>query len=777
MATDNPTFKYIGKPQVRTEDARLLRGRGRFTDDFSRPGQLYAAVVRSPHAHARIQTIECLAARAMPGVHLILTGQDATADGLGAIDHNPLPKTRFDMKLHGPNNSRVFVGPHHILPIDKVRHVGEAVALVVADTPSQALDGADAVDVSYEELPAVVGVAAALDAKTPPVWDEIADNVFVDTTFNDSKATDEAFAKAHLVVSDEYVIQRVTGAPLEPRCALGDYDADTDRYTLHAGSGGAVKQKHEIAQVLGIDANDLRVLSYDVGGNFGTRNRTYVEFVLVLWASTKLLRPVKFTATRSESFLSDYQGRDFVSRAALALDDNGNFLALRADNISNAGARCVSLSPLGKGSGLITGSYHIPNACLRARAVFTNTAPTQAYRSSGRPEVTFVIERLIDKAARALNADALQLRRQNLIAATSMPYTNAVGVCYDSGDYPANMDRILALSDWNGFAQRQHEASTRGMLLGRGFANYVESSIGSPYERAEITLDADNRIVVVIGTQPSGQGHETSFAQVAADLLQVDFASIEVVYSDTDVVKLGGGSHSGRSMRHAGVVIGQAAADLIDEARRLAAEKFEVSIEMIEVKAATCGVPGTDLKVSFAELAAAQPAGWIRIERTNEMHEPVFPNGAAVCEVEIDPDTGAARITRYACVDDVGRCINPLIVHGQAHGAIAQGLGQAMGEAIVVDADTGQSYSGSFMDYRMPRASDLPMLATEIIEVLSPTNPLGVKSGGEGGTTPALAVYVSAVVDALQPYGVTQMTLPVTSQSIFCVIHPENSRE
>ncbi|MFT5174577.1 MAG: carbon-monoxide dehydrogenase large subunit [Gammaproteobacteria bacterium] len=775
MHSSNSTFKYIGKPQLRTEDERLLRGRGRFTDDFCKPGQLYAAAVRSPHAHARIEKIDHSGAQAMPGVRLVLTGQAAMADGLGAIDHNPLPKTRFDMKLSGPKQSTVFVGPHVVLPTDKVRHVGEAVAFVVADTLGQALDAAEAVAVSYEELPAVIGIESALAAVTPPVWDEVADNVFVDTRFNDEQASDDAFAKAHLVVCGEYVIQRVTGVPLEPRCALGEFDANTRRYTLHAGSGGAVKQKSEISKVLGIDANDLRVLSYDVGGNFGTRNRTYVEFVLVLWAAAKLGRPVKFTATRSESFLSDYQGRDFFTRVSLAIDDKGKFLALRADNISNAGARCVSLSPLGKGSALITGSYDIPIACLRARAVFTNTPPTQAYRSSGRPEVTFAIERLIDKAALALNADPLQLRRQNLVAASAMPYTNAVGACYDSGDYAGNMDRIHALADWDGFAQRRGEAEARGMLLGRGFANYVESSIGSPYERAEITLHADNQVVVVIGTQPSGQGHETSFAQVAADLLQVEFHAIKVVYSDTDIVKLGGGSHSGRSMRHAGVVIGQAAVDLIEEAKRLAAEKFEVSVQTIEVAAAVCGVPGTDLRVSFAELAATQPEGVIRVERTNEMHQPVFPNGAAVCEVEIDADTGAAQITQYACVDDVGRCINPLIVHGQAHGAIVQGVGQAMGEAIVVDSASGQCYSGSFMDYRMPRASDLPMFATEIVEVLSPTNPLGVKSGGEGGTTPALAVYVAAIVDALKPYGVTDMALPVTAQSIFRAIHPSKS--
>lgn len=775
MPISNSTFKYIGKPQVRTEDERLLRGQGRFTDDFRRDDQLHAAVVRSPHAHARIKSIDSRVVQAMPGVRSILTGQQAAAEGFAAIDHNPLPKTRFDMKLSGPNGSAVFVGPHHVLPVDKVRHVGEAVAFVVADTLGQALDAADAVDVTYEELPAVIGIDAALQAQTTPVWDEVAGNVFVDTRFNDESTTDDIFAKAHLVVSDEYVIQRVTGVPLEPRSALGEFDPDTGRYTLHAGSGGAVKQRSEIARVLGIDTGALRVLSFDVGGNFGTRNRTYVEFVLVLWAAARLGRPVKFTATRSESFISDYQGRDFVSRVSIAIDNKGKFLALRADNISNAGARCVSLSPLGKGSGLITGSYDIPNASLRARAVFTNTAPTQAYRSSGRPEVTFVIERLIDKAARILDIDPLRLRRANLVTSAAMPYTNAVGARYDSGDYPSNMDRVLELADWEQFEERRRTAEARGLLLGRGFANYVESSIGSPYERAEITLDADGQVVVVIGTQPSGQGHETSFAQVAADLLQIDFRDIKIVYSDTDVVKLGGGSHSGRSMRHAGVVIGQAAADLIEEAKRLAAEKFEVSIDTIEVAADVCEIPGTDLNASFAELAASSPEGVIRVERTNEMHEPVFPNGAAVCEIEIDPDTGASRITRYACVDDVGRCINPLIVHGQAHGAIVQGVGQAMGEAVVVDPDSGQCYTGSFMDYRMPRANDLPMFATEIIEVLSPTNPLGVKSGGEGGTTPALAVYVSAVVDALKQFGVTDMAMPVTSQAIFRAIHqPKN---
>lgn len=767
MGSDASSFRYIGKPQPRTEDARLLRGRGRFSDDFVHPDQHYAAVVRSPHAHAQIDHIDVTVAEKIPGVRLVLTGEQVQRAGLAPIDHKPLPKTRYDMKLRGRDDSDVFVGPHNILPHDRVRHVGEAVAFVVADTLALAQEAAEAVIVRYRELPAVIGIDAALANRSDSVWSECADNTFVDTHFGDERACDAAFAAADHVVTDEFVIQRVTGVPLEPRSALGEFDSDSGRYTLYAGSGGAVKQKSELAAVLGVAPETVRVFSYDVGGNFGTRNRTYVEFALVLWAARILGRPVKFTATRSESFLSDYQGRDFVSRVSLALSASGKFLALRADNICNAGARCVSLSPLGKGSGLITGSYDIPVASLRARAVFTNTVPTQAYRSSGRPEVTYVIEQLVDKAARDLKFDRLQLRVDNLVQPGAMPYTNAVGATYDSGDYPRAMSTILEHMQWHEFDTRRADARRRGKLLGRGFANYVESSIGSPKERAQMIVDQRERITVVVGTQPSGQGHETSFAQVAADLLDVDFEAIRVVYSDTDLVTLGGGSHSGRSMRHAGVVIGKAAVSLLAEARALAGQHLEVSEQTLEYRRGTYVVPGTDLSVSLGTLAASRGDGKLSVVEDNEMHDPVFPNGAAVCEVEIDPQTCACTITRYGCIDDVGRCINPLIVHGQAHGAIAQGVGQAMGEQVCVDPATGQVYSGSFMDYRLPRAQDFPMFETLIDEVISPTNPLGIKAGGEGGTTPALSVYTSAVVDALKAFGVSRIDMPITSQSIF----------
>jgi len=471
-------------------------------------------MLRSPHAHARILGIDAKRATAMPGVLGVFTGADCLADGLTAIPHDPLPKTKYDMKLQAAGGGALFIGPHLLLPTDKARHVGEAVAMAVAETVAQALDAAECVDVDYDVLPGVYHSEDAMRPGAPAVWNEVANNVAVDTSFGDREATDKAFARADRVVAMDFHIDRVTGVPLEPRSALGEYDAGSGRYTLHAGSGGAVRQKRELAAVLGIAPERLRVLSYDVGGNFGTRNRAFVEFGLVLWAARKLGRPVKFTATRSEAFLSDYQGRDLVTKVELALARDGRFLAMRATNISNVGARCVSLSPLSKGAGLIVGPYAIPCATLRAMAVYTNTMPTNAYRSSGRPEVTFAIERLVDAAADALGVDRIELRRKNLIRPDAMPYRNAVGMTYDSGRYQENMDWAMDIADWKGFDSRRRAAAKRGKLLGRGLANYVESSIGAPNEQARISVRAEGYVAVVIGTQPSGQGHETSFAQV-----------------------------------------------------------------------------------------------------------------------------------------------------------------------------------------------------------------------------------------------------------------------
>jgi carbon-monoxide dehydrogenase large subunit len=775
---DETGYRFIGKPMPRKEDARLITGKGRFTDDFNLDGQAFAVMVRSPYPHARIVAIDAAAAKAMPGMLGVFTGADCAADKLGPIPHDPVPKTKFDMKLTGPNGGAVFIGPNALLPADKARHVGEAVAMVVAETKAQALDAAEAVEVTYEELPFVLHSEDAMRSGAPVLWDEVPNNVTVETVFGNVEATDQAFARAAHVVTKNFHIGRVTGVPLEPRAALGHYDAATGRFTLYAGSGGAVRQKSELIQVLGIAPENLRVLSHDVGGNFGTRNRTFVEFGLVLWAAKKIGRPVKFTATRSEAFLSDYQGRDLVTKVELALDDKHRFIAMRATNISNVGARCVSLSPLSKGSGLIPGSYAIPATTLRAMAVFTNTMPTNAYRSSGRPEVTFAIERLVDTAAAQLGVDRIALRRKNLVPPKAMPYRNSVGMLYDSGRYQENMDWAMEIADWKGFAARRREAKRRGKLLGRGLANYVESSIGAPREQARIKVQPEGRVDVVIGTQPSGQGHETSFAQVISDLLHVPAESVRLILGDTDVVKVGGGSHSGRSMRHAATVFSKAAVDLIARGKEIAAIVMGAATDSVSFSDGRFVSRDTNLTFDFLELAAEAARhklpdalkDGIAVVTDNEMHEPVFPNGTAICEVEVDPDTGEIAITRYASIDDVGRCINPLIVHGQTHGAIAQGVGQAMWEQIFLDPDSGQPLTGSLMDYGMPRADILPPFKTEIAEVLSPTNPLGIKAGGEGGTTAAPAVMVSAILDALGELGVRDITMPATPFAIWTAI-------
>ncbi len=766
-----------GQALPRKEDQRLLTGKGQYGDDFNLPGQAYAVMVRSPHPHARIGKIDATQARTMSGVLGIFTGADCAADGLKAIPHAPVPSTEYDMKLKAPKGGEVFIGPHVLLPVDKARHVGEAVAMVVAETVAQALDAAEAVQVDYEELPWVEDSEAAMAPGAPAIWDATPDNVLVDTIFGDSQATDRAFAAADHVVKADFHVGRVTAAPMEPRAGLGHYDAETTRYTLYlcTGGPGVVRQKKQYAEVLGIAPDRLRLVSRDTGGSFGAKNRPYVEFGLIMWASRKLGRPVKYTATRSEALLTDYQGRDLVAKLELALNKDGRFLALRATNLSNVGAHSVSLSPLAKGAGLITGSYDIPAARLRALAVFTNTMPTSTYRSSGRPEVTFAIERLIDIAAKELGFDRIELRRKNLVRPEAMPYTNAVGTTYDSGRYESNMDLAMRVADWQGFEERRRAARSRGKLLGLGLANYVESSTGSPRERADITILPEGRVRVIAGAQPSGQGHETSFAQVAADLFAVPVDSVDIILGDTDLVREGGGSHSGRSMRHAATVMWMAANDLIAKGKRIASILLETTADQVEFKDGRFTTPRGNRSFDFFELAREAARhdlpddvkGGLTVVKDNEMHRPVFPAGCAVCEIEIDPETGETKIARYTSIDDVGRCINPLIVDGQTHGSIAQGVGQALLEQCYVDPETGQPLSGSFQDYTMPRADDLPSFITEIVEVLSPTNPLGIKSGGEGATTPAPAAAINAVVNALDDIGVRDIRMPASPRAIW----------
>lgn len=772
----------IGRSLLRKEDHRLLTGQGRFGDDFNVAGQAYAVMLRSPHPHARILRLDAVKARAMPGILGIFTGADCACEGLKPIPHSPVPSTKYDMKLTAPGGGKVVVDRHVLLPVDKVRHAGEAVAMVVAETKEQALDAAEEITVDYEVLPFAPDAESALQQGATALWNEVGGNLIVDTLFGDHAATERAFAAADHVVKMDFHVGRISPAPLEPRAGLAQFDPGTGQYTLHfcTGGPGVVRQKRDFAAVLGIAPQQLRLVALDTGGSFGAKNRPYVEFGLILWAARKLGRPVKFTATRSESMLSEYQGRDLIMKVELALRADGKFLALRASNLMNVGAHCVSLSPLAKGAGLITGSYDIPAASLRARAAYSNTTPNNVMRSSGRPEVCFALERLIDTAARELGIDAIELRRKNLVRADAMPYTNAVGSTYDSGAYAANMDRILQLSDWAGFAARRRAAKARGRLLGIGFANYVESSTGSPFERAEILVAPERRIELTAGMQPSGQSHETSLAQIAADLLGVPVDAVDVILGDTDRVSEGGGSHSGRSMRHAATVIALAATELVDKAKHLAAVIFNTAPGQVSFTNGRFGAPNVDRTYDLLDLAEEagrrSVPGTLTAAKTNEMHEPVFPNGAAVCEVEIDPETGATRVTRYTAVDDVGRCINPMTVDGQTHGCIAHGVGEALSEQIHIDRASGQNLTGSFLDYGMPLADMLPSFKTAIVEILSPTNPLGIKSGSEGATTAAPAAVINAVIDALDAIGVRDIKMPATAFAVWQAIEDAKAR-
>ena len=761
--------RTIGKPLRRVEDERLLTGRGQFSDDVNLPGQAFAAMVRSPHAHALIRRIDGAAARDVPGVIAVLTGTDWLADGLGPMAHGPGAHSPTDPKITAPGGGGPLVTPHFPLPADKARYAGEAVAMVVAESAAAARDGAERVAVDWQPFAAVTDSRSAIAAGAPVVWDSVAGNLCIDCEIGDAAATDAAFAEAAHVVRMAFFVGRVTGVPMEPRAAVGAYDPARAGYVLHAGSGGPVRHRNEIAKLFAVAPEKVRVVSGDVGGNYGTRNRVYPEFPLVLWAAKRLGRPVKWTCDRAEAMLSDVQGRDLYIELAMALDRDGRFLALEASNLSNIGAHTVSFTPLLKGAGIVTGPYAFPTSRVRLRGALTNTPPTNSYRSAGRPEVIYALERLIDRAARDCGFDRVELRRRNLIPPDRMPFANPQGMVYDSGEFERTLDLALDAADWTGYPARQAASAARGRRRGIAVTTYLETSSGAPVERADIAVRPDH-VEVVVGTQSSGQGHETSFAQVAADWLGVPHAAVRLVQGDTDIVKVGGGSHAGRSMRMAGTAIVLAAGKVIEKGRRLAAHALEAAVEDIAFADGRFAVRGTDRAVGIFELArfaerSDLPAGLeggLADGVQNTMAEAVFPNGCHVCEVEVDPETGAVAIDRYTSVDDVGRVINPLIVDGQIHGGIAQGAGQALMEACVFDPATGQPLAGSFMDYCLPRADDMPSFTVVYNEVISLQNPLGVKSGGESGTTPAPAVIVNAVVDALAGLGVSDLTMPVT---------------
>ncbi|MGH8636439.1 MAG: xanthine dehydrogenase family protein molybdopterin-binding subunit [Burkholderiales bacterium] len=773
------TSTRIGQPVRRKEDERLLTGKGCFSDDLNLPGQLFAIFVRSPHAHARIRGIDTSAALAVPGVAAVLTGQDLRADKLNPLPHHPLSMHPAEIRLTNRDGTPIFTALHYPLAADKVRFVGEALAVVIAESAAIAKDGAEQVAVDYEVLPAVIDTVAAARPDAPRVWDEAGSNVCMDADAGQREASEAAFARAAHVVRFETRINRVTGVTMEPRAAVAEYDAAAQRYTLHAGSGGAVRLKDDLAIVLNVPATQVRAVMRDIGGNFGTRGMIYPEFCVVAWAARRVARPVKWTCERHEAFLADYQARDLAVEAELALDAQGHFLAIRGSNIGNAGGHPTNFSPLQKGIEIMSSIYRMPCAFFRARAVLSNTSPTRPYRSAGRPEVMYVMERLIDLAARECGFDRIELRRRNLLTQAELPYTNPFGMVYDSGDYHGVMAKALELGDWAGFPARREEAHRRGKVRGIGVANYVDTATGVPRERAEITVHPEGRVSVVVGTVSNGQGHETSFAQLVTEWLGVALEQVDIIAGDTDIVKVGGGTHSGRGMRLVSIVVFNASRQIIDKGKRIAARLLESDPSRVVFEAGRFTIADSGRAVELFDVAAAAERladlpedlrGPLAAFSDETVKDASFPYGAHVCEVEIDPQLGSVAIVRYAAVDDAGRAVNPMIVHGQTHGGIVQGAGQALYEHCYYDPEDGQLLAGSFMDYTMPRADQFPSFVTHISEVPSTTHPLGLRPAGEGGTTPALAVVVNAVVDALSEFGVRHVEMPATPERIWRAI-------
>ena len=755
----------VGQPVPRSEDPRFLTGRGRYVDDLVLPRMAHGAVLRSPYAHARIAAIDAGAARAVPGVLAVLTGEDYRTDGLGSIPCYSID----DAIMTAP--ARRTATP--ALALDAARHVGAPVAFVVAETRDRALDAAELVSVEYEELAAAVDAAAA--------WPETPDNRCFAVEMGDRDATEAAFASAHRVAALALYNNRIAAVPMEPRGAVGEYNAADDRYRLHLSCQNPHRVRQFLAQgVFGIPESRLSVVARDVGGGFGMKGGVFPEDALVLWAARRLDRPVKWIAERGESLASDTHARDQRAIAEMALDEEGRILGLRVEADYNLGAHLAAgagISPV-HSTTLYSGVYAIPAIRATARAAYTNTAWTSPYRGAGRPEATYLLERLIDKAARETGIDAIELRRRNLIAPAAMPYRTALALEYDSGEFEGAMDDALELADWDGFAGRRAETEARGLLRGRGIACFVESAAMSN-ERMEIRFDASGSVTVIAGTFSHGQGHETVYAQMVSEWLGVDFASIRLVQGDTETVSIGRGTFGSRSMTVGGSALRIAADKVIERGGEIAAHLLEAAKDDIEFDAGSFTVAGTDRSMSIVEVAGAAyaPFGFpaelgLGLDGVGDYAAGPgnFPNGCQIAEVEVDPETGAVDLVRFSAVDDVGRALNPLLLAGQIHGGIAQGAGQALMEDVVYDRGTGQLLTGSLMDYALPRAGDLPSFALGTHDVPTSSNPLGVKGAGESGTVSAAPAVIHAILDALAPLGIADIAMPARPERVWRAI-------
>ena len=782
------TETNIGAPIKRVEDKRFLTGRGRYTDDLNQPNQLYACILRSPHAHANLKKVDVSQAKAAPGVIDIFTGSDMAADEVGSLP--------CGWQIHSKDGSPMHEPGHPPMAVTKVRHVGDQVAIVIAETKSQARDALDIIEVDYEVLPAAINMDEALSGKAL-VHDDVPNNMCFDWEIGDKEATENSFSDAHKVVSIELVNNRLIPNAMEPRAAVAQFDPSNGNYTLHT----TTQNPHVIrllmgAFVLQIPEHKLRIISHDVGGGFGSKIFHYAEEAILTWASAKVSQPIKWTAERSESFVTDAHGRDHETKAELALDKDGKFLGLRVSTKANIGAYLSTFGssvPTYLYGTLLAGVYKTPAIYCEVKTVFTNTVPVDAYRGAGRPECTYLLERLVNKAAKETGIDPVEIRRINMIQPDQFPYQTPVALQYDVGDYPRAFETALKASDYEGFSSRRKSSEDNGKKRGIGISTYIEACGIAPsavagalgaraglYESAQVRVHPTGSVTLYTGTHNHGQGHETTFAQIVSDTLGVSIDQVEVSHGDTGEVQFGMGTYGSLSLAVGGPAVLKACNKIIEKSKKIAAHILEASVDDIDFKDGVYSVSGTDSELAFGEvsLAAYVPHNYPIEELEpgldeNAFYDPLnfsFPAGCHICEVEIDPETGEVEITDFTAVDDIGRVINPMIVEGQVQGGVAQGIGQALMEGCVYDNE-GQLLTGSYMDYTMPRADNLPNLNVSTESVLGASNPLEVKGVGEVGSIGAPPAVINAILDALSSLGVEDISMPASPSKVWQAIH------
>jgi aerobic carbon-monoxide dehydrogenase large subunit len=768
------TTKFgLAQPVRRVEDPRLLKGAGRYTDDIVLPGMLFGVVLRSPHAAATITRLDATAAAQLPGIAGIYTAADLKADGINALPCAALVENRDGTPQAAP--------PHPVLAEGAVRHVGDPVAFIVADTIKRARDAAEAIEVDYDILPSITDLPTAMDKDGVLVWPEVKHNLAFDWEIGDKTATEAEFAKAAHVTKLTIVNNRIVVNSIEARAALADFDPTTGRWTLYANTQGGWLIKNLIGPLFGTDPEKFRIVTPDVGGGFGMKLFLYAEHVLTCYAARKLGRPVKWASDRGEAFLCDTQGRDNLTTGELAIDADGRFIALRTRNISNMGAYLSTFAPFiptFAGTSVLASVYGFKAIYANVLGVFTNTVPVDAYRGAGRPESNYLVERLVDAAARELGIDKVELRRRNMVSPDAMPHATPVGKSYDSGDFRTVLDSAAKRMDYAGFAARKAAAAERGKRRGLGLAYYLEATGGDPTERAEIRFAEDGFVDVYVGTQSTGQGHETAYVQLTANNLGIDGDKIRIRQGDTDTIPVGGGTGGARSLYSEGQAILLTSQSVINKGKQAAAEELEAAVADIAFADGRFSIVGTDRGIDIIALAATQrkkaatgqPATLLDAAEIAPIDAHTFPNGCHMAEVEVDPETGAVELVRYSVSDDFGKTVNPLIVRGQVAGGVAQGFGQAVLEHTVYDPSSGQLLSGSLMDYALPRANEFPDIEVELLEIPCVSNPLGVKGAGEAGAVGSPPAVINAIIDALSPDGVTHIDMPATPERVWRAI-------